>query len=179
MSLKRLFNRIRLAGVIDKPGLGGETYLTRAVKDGSIDTVREFLDLGADPDAKNKAGEVPAHLAMIAQNLPVFHLLLETGANIFNKQNDMTLREHAEKEGLRSIARALRELEVKKQEAVIAAASMMPMGAGMAIAVITPEPMRGVVLRDHLKGYEDVTPAIDLTPQPKPRKPGTDSKGPG
>lgn len=177
MSLKRLFNRIRLSGAIDKPGLGGETYLTRAVKDGSVDTVREFLDLGADPDVKNKAGEAPVHLAMLAQNLPVFHLLLEMGANIFNKQNDMTLRERAEKEGLRSIARALRELEVKKQESVIAAASMMPMGAGMAIAVITPEPMRGVVLRDHLKGYEDVTPA-DLG-TPKPRKPGTDSRGPG
>ena len=178
MSLKRLFNRMRLGGALDKPGLGGETYLTRAVKDGSVDTVREFLDLGADPDVKNKAGEAPVHLAMLAQNLPVFHLLLEMGANIFNKQNDMTLREHAEKEGLRSIVRVLRELEIRKQESIIAAASMMPMG-GMAVGVITPEPMRGVVLRDHLKGYEDVTPAIDLSPKPKPRKPGTDSKGPG
>lgn len=178
MSFKRIFNRLRLGGALNKPGLGGETYLTRAVKDGSIESVREFLDLGADPDAKNKSGEAPVHIAMLAQNLQVLHLLLEAGANIFNKQEGMTLRERAEKEGLRSIARVLRELEVKKQEALIAAASMSPLGGG-AIAVVTPEPMRGVVLRDHLKGYEDVPPA-ELPPiPPKPKKSRTNSRGPG
>lgn len=177
MSFKRIFNRLRLGGALNKPGLGGETYLTRAVKEGGIESVREFLDLGADPDAKNKAGEVPLHIAMLAQNLSVFHLLLETGANIFNKQEGMTVRERAEKEGLRSLARVLRELEVKKQEAIIAAASMAPMG-GCGIAIVTPEPMRNVVLRDHLKGYEDVPP-LELPPTgAKPKKPGTQSKGP-
>lgn len=86
MSLKRFFNRMRLGSALDKPGLEGETYLTRAVKNGDADTVREFLDLGADPDAKNKSGELPLHIALSVQNLKIMHMLLETGADIFKSK---------------------------------------------------------------------------------------------
>lgn len=173
MSLKRFFNRARVGSAVDKPGLEGETYLTRAVKTGDADTVREFLDIGADPNVKNKSGELPLHIALQAQNMKVLQTLLETGADIFAKQAGLTLREHAEKLGYKALARSLRELEAKKQEAMIAAASAMPMG-GMAIAVMTPAPMRDVVLRDHVKGADDAA-------APKNRKPkgGTASRGPG
>lgn len=174
MSLKQIFNRLRLGSTLDKPGLEGETLLTRAVKSGDPETVREFLDLGADPNVKNKAGEVPLHIALTMENVKIMHLLLETGADIFKKQNGLTLREHAEKLELKSIARALRQLEAKKQEALIAAASALPMGM-MGVAVMTPAPMRNVVLRDHLKEDGGKPAAND-----KPKKPrgGTDSKGP-
>lgn len=174
MSLKKFFNRLRLGNTIDKPGLEGETLLTRAVKTGDAQTVREFLDLGADPNVKNKAGEMPLHIALSMQNLTVLHLLLETGADIFKKQNGLTLREHAEKLELKSLARALRELEVKKQEALIAAASAMPMGM-MGVAVMTPAPMRNVVLRDHLKEDGDKPAAND---KPKNPRRGTGGSGP-
>ena len=174
MSLKQIFNRLRLGRTLDKPGLEGETLLTRAVKSGDPETVREFLDLGADPNVKNKAGEVPLHIALTMQNLKIMHLLLETGADIYKKQNGLTLREHAEKLELKSLARALRELEAKKQEALIAAASVMPMGM-MGVAAMTPAPMRNVVLRDHLKEGSE-KPAANNKPK-KPRR-GTDSKGP-
>ncbi|MDP2206388.1 MAG: ankyrin repeat domain-containing protein [Alphaproteobacteria bacterium] len=175
MSLKRFFNRLRLGNTLDKPGLEGETLLTRAVKTGDLDTVREFLDLGADPNAKNKSGEAPLHIALTMENLKIMHLLLETGADIFKKQNGLTLREHAEKLELKSIARALRELEARKQEALIAAASAMPMGM-MGVAIMTPPPMRNVVLRDHLKEDGSEKPAANDKPK-KPRG-GTDSRGP-
>lgn len=172
MSLKRFFNRARVGNAVDKPGLEGETYLTRAVKTGDADTVREFLDIGADPNVKNKAGELPLHIAMSSQNMKVLQVLLETGADIFAKQAGLTLREHAEKLGHKALAHTLRELEVKRQEATIAAASAMPMG-GMAIAVLTPAPLRNVVLRDHVKG------ADNENPKNKKPKDGTGSRGPG
>lgn len=173
MSLKRFFNRMRLGSALDKPGLEGETYLTRAVKNGDADTVREFLDLGADPDAKNKSGELPLHIALSVQNLKIMHMLLETGADIFKKQNGLTLREHAQKLELHGIARALGQLEARKQEAMIAAASALPMGM-MGVAVLPVSPVR------HVPRDENKRKDAPQTPPKKPQnKNGSGSRGPG
>jgi hypothetical protein len=170
MSLKRFFNRLRLGNAIDQPGLEGETLLTRAIKSGNAETVREFLDLGADPDVKNKAGELPLHIALVMRNLKVLHLLLETGADIFKKQNGLTLREHAEKLELKGVAQSLLALEARKQEALIAA-SIMPMGMMGGVAVLPPFLPRDAAQAD------DAKPATGTGSAKPSRK--TDSRGPG
>lgn len=144
MSLKRFFNRMRLGNAaLNTPGLEGETYLTRAVKMGDVKMVEEFLDLGADPDAKNAKGEYPTHIALIAENLNILYALLNTGANVFLKQENMTLSEHAEKLGKKAIAVSLRELEERRIAANIAAASSLPMGvAAFPIIPSVPDPRK-------------------------------------
>ncbi|HEX2753332.1 MAG TPA: ankyrin repeat domain-containing protein, partial [Alphaproteobacteria bacterium] len=128
MTLKRVFNRMQLGDALDVRGLGGETYLTRAVKVGDVQMVQEFLDLGADPDVTNAQGELPLHIALVAQNFKIMHALLETGANIFLKQEGLTLSQHAEKLGMGKVSTVLRELEERKIAATIAATMAMPMG---------------------------------------------------
>lgn len=145
MSLKRVFNRMHMADALDRPGLGGETYLTRAVKIGDVKMVQEFLDIGADPDASNAAGELPLHIALVAQNFRVMHALLETGANIFLKQEDMTLSQHADKLGMTKVSGVLRELEERKIAATIAATMAMPMGIGVMPIAPSREDVRKVV----------------------------------
>lgn len=177
MSLKRLFNRFRLRGALDQPGLEGETMLTRAVKSGSEETVREFLDLGADPDAKNKAGEVPLHIALGIDNMKILHLLLEMGADILKKQHGQTLSEHADKRGMTTVARVLRELEIKKQDAALAAACSMPM-AGYGVVAFPPSLRRMSLDEKDMQEFKQQTqPAAKTTLPKKPRK-GTQSKGP-
>lgn len=180
MSLKRLFNRLRLQGALDKPGLEGETMLTRAVKTGSPETVREFLDLGADPNAKNKSGEVPLHIALGIDNMKILHLLLETGADILKKQHGQTLSEHAEKRGMTAIARVLRELEIKKQDAALAAACSMPM-VGYGVVAFPPSLGRMSLDEKDMQVFKQQTQGSTAAPKPAPRpKPdkGTQSKGP-
>jgi ankyrin repeat protein len=137
MTLKRVFNRMQLGDALDVRGLGGETYLTRAVKVGDVKMVQEFLDLGADPDVTNAQGELPLHIALVAQNFKIMHALLETGANIFLKQEGLTLSQHAEKLGMGKVSTVLRELEERKIAATIAATMSIPMGMG-GIVVIPP-----------------------------------------
>lgn len=131
MTLKRVFNRMQLGRAVDARGLGGETYLTRAVKVGDVGMVQEFLDLGADPDVTNAAGELPLHIALVAQNFKIMHALLETGANIFLKQEGLTLSQHADKLGMGKVSSVLRELEERKIAATISATMAMPMGIGI------------------------------------------------
>lgn len=155
MSLQRIFNRIHMADALDRPGLGGETYLTRAVKIGDVKMVQEFLDIGADPDVSNEAGELPLHIALVAKNFRVMHALLETGANVFLKQQDMTLSQHADKLGMPKISAVLRELEERKLAATVAATMAMPMGMG----VLPLAPSR-----------EDVKKAAERAEQKKKKK---------
>lgn len=136
MTLKRVFNRLQLGSALNARGLGGETYLTRAVKVGDVGVVQEFLNLGADPDVTNAAGELPLHIALVAQNFKVMHALLETGANIFLKQEGMTLSQRAEHLGLAKVSDVLRELEERKIAATISATMAMPMGGMGGIAFI-------------------------------------------
>jgi len=144
MSLKRFFNRLRLGhAALNTPGLEGETYLTRAVKMGDVKMVEEFLNLGADPDAKNAKGEYPTHIALVAENLNILYTLLNTGANVFLKQENLTLSEHAEKLGKKAIALSLRELEDRRIAANIAAATSMPMGiCALPIVPHVPDPRK-------------------------------------
>jgi len=142
MTLKRVFNRIQLGGALDARGLGGETYLTRAVKVGDAGLVQEFLDLGADPDVTNAAGELPLHIALVAQNFKIIHALLETGADIFLKQEGLTLSQHAEKLGMAKVSNVLRELEERKISATISAAMAIPMGIGVLPVVPSKEEVR-------------------------------------
>jgi len=142
MTLKRVFNRIQLGSALDARGLGGETYLTRAVKVGDVNLVQEFLNLGADPDVTNAAGELPLHLALVAQNFKIMHALLETGANIFLRQEGLTLSQHAEKLGMGKVSIVLRELEERKIAATISASMAIPMGAGVVPFVPSKEEVR-------------------------------------
>lgn len=161
MSLQRIFNRIHMADALDRPGLGGETYLTRAVKIGDVKMVQEFLDIGADPDVSNEAGELPLHIALVAQNFRVMHALLETGANVFLKQQDMTLSQHADKLGMPKISAILRELEERKIAATIAATMAMPTG-GMGVLPLVPS------REDVKKRAERENQKRKKTNQPKP-----------
>jgi len=135
MILKRAFNRMQLGDALDAQGLGGETYLTRAVKVGDVKLVQEFLDLGANPDVKNAAGELPLHLALVAQNFKIMHVLLETGADIFLRQEGMTLSQHAEKLGMSKVSTLLRELEERKVAASLSA-SMAVVSMGGIVPVM-------------------------------------------
>lgn len=147
MTLKRVFNRLQIGRAVDAQGLGGETYLTRAVKVGDLGMVQEFLNLGADPDVTNAAGELPLHLALVAQNFKVMHALLETGANIFLKQEGLTLSQHADKLGMGKISGVLRELEERKIAATISATMAMPIGIGALPIVPSKEEVRRMAER--------------------------------
>lgn len=142
MTLKRVFNRMQVGSAVNARGLGGETYLTRAVKVGDVAMVQEFLDLGADPDMTNAAGELPLHIALIAQNFKIMHALLETGANIFLKQEGLTLSQHADKLGMGKVSGVLRELEERKIAATISATMAMPMGICVLPMVPSKEEVR-------------------------------------
>ena len=168
MSLKRVFNRMHLADALDSQGLGGETYLTRAVKFGDAKMVQEFLDIGADPDVSNAAGELPLHLALVAQNLRVMHALLGAGANVFLKHENMTLSQHADQLGMKKISGVLRELEERKIANTLAATMAMPMGGMMGGLAMAPSP------EDIKKGIERAKQQADEK-QARAKK---DKKGP-
>lgn len=170
MPLKRLFNRVWLGPIVDRPGLEGETYLTRAVKNGDVSAVREFLTIGANPDTKNRAGETPLYLAMVARNLPVFHLLIETGADILARQNGMTLREHAEKRNMAGIAEFLHRLEIRKQEEALAASVILPVGVTGVLAA-SPFLIRKLAERGRGSGQKNEEPQ-----KKRPKPPGPDNR---
>ena len=111
MSLKSSFNAMRLGGALDKPGLEGETYLTRAVKMRQYDAVQEFIGIGANPDAENAKGETPLYVALELKDRMAIKILLENNANIFLEKNGMTFREHAEKAGMKDVAEAAAAIE--------------------------------------------------------------------
>jgi ankyrin repeat protein len=109
--VKRSFNAVRLGSHVDKPGAGGETFLTRAVKMGDHQAIRDFLEIGADADGPNARGELPLHIAMKRRDVKTMEILLNAGASVYRKQEGMTLREHALKLGMKDIAVAARRIE--------------------------------------------------------------------
>ncbi|MBI1215701.1 MAG: hypothetical protein GC185_07780 [Alphaproteobacteria bacterium] len=113
MSLKRSFNSVKMGNHVDRPGAGGETYLTRALKMGEHDAMREFLEIGADANACNAKGEVPLHIALERNDLKAINILLRYNASVFFKQDGMTLREHALQLGNKPVAEAARRIEVR------------------------------------------------------------------
>ncbi len=104
MSIKTVFNQLRLGDLLDAHGRGGETYLTRAVKMGLFDVAEDFINLGADPNRRNAAGELPLFIAFEKRDRVMLITLLQRGADVFEKKDGLTLREHALKAGLPDIA---------------------------------------------------------------------------
>jgi ankyrin repeat protein len=120
MSLKSVFNGAKLGSMLDAPGQGGETFLTRAIRMGLSQVAADFLDIGADPNAPNAAGEYPLFIALAMKDRKAMALLLHRGASVFYKQDDLTFREAALKAGMPDIARHAEALE-KERAAFVAA----------------------------------------------------------
>lgn len=111
MSFRMLFNRLMYGRTLDRPGAGGETCLTRALKMNDDVSVSEFLALGANPDRKNAAGEYPVHVALDRKNLQAAQLLLEVGADFLIKKDGLGLGEYATKNGLPIAAEVVKRRE--------------------------------------------------------------------
>lgn len=111
MPLSDEFNKMRHGAFLDKPGLEGETYLTRAVKMRAPEAIRDFITLGADPNAKNAKGEKPLYIALAERDEASIEILVAYGANVFEKVNGKTFRQHAEAANLPKAAEAARTAE--------------------------------------------------------------------
>ena len=127
MSVKKAFNSVRLGAVLNEPGLEGETYLTRAVKMGIPKVAKDFLELGADPDAPNAAGEYPLFLALDRKDRRMMAELLKAGASVFYKRDGLTFREAALKAGMTDVAKLAGRIEKDR------AAMIKAMGLGVHI----------------------------------------------
>ena len=96
---------------LDQPGIGGETYLTRAIKMGQHDAVEEFLNLGCDPNVKNAGGEYPLYIALALKDETTLNLLFRADASVFVKKGGISFKEHAAKSGLTDIAETAAAIE--------------------------------------------------------------------
>ncbi|MBL8712255.1 MAG: ankyrin repeat domain-containing protein [Alphaproteobacteria bacterium] len=126
MSPRHSFNSLGLGDCLDQIGLGGETYLTRAIKMGQHDAVEEFLNLGCNPNVKNAAGEYPIYIALAQKDETAITLLFRADASVFIKKDGMTFRQHAEKAGLADIAETAASIE--RREAAMRQALSFPRG---------------------------------------------------
>jgi ankyrin repeat protein len=126
MSPRHSFNSLGLGDCLDQPGLGGETYLTRAIKMGQHDAVEEFLNLGCNPNVKNAAGEYPIYIALAQKDETAVTLLFRADASVFIKKDGMSFRQHAEKAGLTDIAETAAAIE--RREAAMRQALSFPRG---------------------------------------------------
>ena len=126
MSPRHSFNSLGLGDCLDQIGLGGETYLTRAIKMGQHDAVEEFLNLGCNPNVKNAAGEYPIYIALAQKDETAITLLFRADASVFIKKDGMTFRQHAEKARLADIAETVAAIE--RREAAMRQALSFPRG---------------------------------------------------
>lgn len=126
MSPRHSFNSLGLGDYLDEIGLGGETYLTRAIKMRQHDAVEEFLNLGCNPNVKNAAGEYPIYIALAQKDETAITLLFRADASVFIKKDGMTFRQHAEKAGLADIAETAAAIE--RREAAMRQALSFPRG---------------------------------------------------
>lgn len=113
MSVKSSFNGMRLGKALDARGVGGETYLTRAVKMQQHDAINDFLDLGCDANVPNAQGESPIFIALSLMDAKAIDTLVLGGASVFVKKDGMTFKEHAKKAGL---AQAVERVEIVERE---------------------------------------------------------------
>lgn len=104
MSLKRVFNRWRFHKTLDTPGPCGETALTLAVKANDVDGALRFINLGADVNRPNAAGELPVFIAIENRNARMFQLLVEEGVNLRSAFNGKSLVEAALAAGMKDEA---------------------------------------------------------------------------
>ncbi len=89
--MRKLAEEPSLAHARDKQA---QTFLHYAVRFTiSPDTVATLLAAGADPDAQDKSGHTPVHIAVQGNNLPALTMLLEAGAaaNATNKSDQRPL----------------------------------------------------------------------------------------
>lgn len=126
MSPRHSFNSLGLGDCLDQPGIGGETYLTRAIKMGQHDAVEEFLNLGCDPNVKNAAGEYPIYIALAMKDEAALLLLFRADASVFIKKGGLTFRQHAEKAGLTDVAETAAAIE--RREKAMRQAMSFPRG---------------------------------------------------
>src|SRR5690606_2082685 len=74
-----LFNKVTQIDFTRKPTETDRFF--RLVKNGRIDEVREMLDAGFDPNAYNKSGDTPLHVAARANLTAMAQLLADRGAD--------------------------------------------------------------------------------------------------
>lgn len=104
LSLKRVFNRWRFHKTLDTPGACGETALTLAVRGDDVDGALRFINLGANVNQPNAAGELPIFIAIENKNPKMFQLLVEEGANLRSVFKGRSLIETAVAAGMRDEA---------------------------------------------------------------------------
>lgn len=123
MALKASFNGMRLGKMLDEPGVEGETYLTRCIKMGQHQALKEFLDLGCDPLKPNAHKQYPLYLALEMKDRDALNILLNKDENLaFMKKGGMSFKQHAIKAGLIDIARRCAGIE-RQREAYLTAIS--------------------------------------------------------
>lgn len=59
----------------------------KQVKQGKEDEVAELLAFGADPNAKNKQGGTPLHMAVVLSGVDIVNLLIQYGADVNAKNS--------------------------------------------------------------------------------------------
>lgn len=126
MSIKSVFNRYRISDYLDQHGVGGETYLTRAIRMGQHDAIAEFLAIGANPDQPNAKGERPLFIALALKDEAAITLLLRADASIFIKKDGLTFEQHAKGAGFPDIAETA--AAIQRREAAMRLALSMPRG---------------------------------------------------
>lgn len=105
MSLKSSFNEMKLGKILNEPGLGGETYLTRAIKMGQHDAIKEFLELGCDIKMPNAHGETPIYAALAAKDRAAIKILLDYNDEVvFMKKDGKSFKHNALKAGMIDVA---------------------------------------------------------------------------
>jgi ankyrin repeat protein len=120
MSIKKAFDSMRLGSAVNARGLGGETFLTRAVKMGLPAAAKEFIELGADPDRANAAGERPLYIALDLKDRAMIATLLQAGADARQERNGLSFRDNAIRAGMPEIARLADAVENERMAMAVA-----------------------------------------------------------
>jgi len=63
------------------------TFLHAAVRNGDLDTVKQLISHGADPNSKNQNGQTPLHLAVAEKQDDIVNYLIMNYADIDNADN--------------------------------------------------------------------------------------------
>ncbi|KAJ8066082.1 hypothetical protein OCU04_005174 [Sclerotinia nivalis] len=50
-----------------------------------VDTIKELLRAGADPNAQDKQGETPLHIAVVTGQYQAYQVLISAGANMLSR----------------------------------------------------------------------------------------------
>lgn len=88
-TLKDLVRRLRYTAEfedvemrdVNQVGIGGETLLHAAARNGDIETMRLLLSLGADANRPGDLGDTPLHSAVSSKKPEAIRMLIEHGAD--------------------------------------------------------------------------------------------------